>query len=261
MSDSFRGRPAQRPVATIRTEPVLQWASQLMTKEKKIHSGWLTEVGRDDALDVAMAECGIKEITIKHGNGKFVTHWDIGAAVILPVIEQVDTLQTIKNGPERSGMALGWRLTEDGKNQSFLKMFVFLVPLLEIGYDLPLILTAKSTLTGDICHALWRHYDLIDFAEDARVKAGKPRAGYPYYAFALSLGPGQDVMRGSGVQKDFTPVINNMPDPPTKEWAKAFYVGNIPHYMELVEGKLPEAVEWSVSASRPTTAIAEQSEE
>lgn len=253
MSESaFRGRPAQRPTMATRSEPILQWASNLQTKERQIYSGWLTEVGRDEHLDAVMKQAGYNQITIKHGNGNFVTHWAIPNACVIPIVEQVDTLGTIKAGPERHGMVLGWRETEDKKSQSFLKMFVFLVSLLEVGWETPFMLTAKSTLTDDVCGALLRHYDLIDFTEEARKKQGKPPAGYPFYSFALMLHPGAEVRRGSSVQKEFTPVENAMPDPPTANWAKEMYVGSNKHYMELVEGRLPEVVQWSIIASRPT---------
>ena len=75
-STTFRRGPARRPAPRV-TDPLLQWATGLQTKERRIYAGWLVEAGTIEALDLAMNDAGFSQVTIKHGSGNLVNHWAI----------------------------------------------------------------------------------------------------------------------------------------------------------------------------------------
>lgn len=88
-------------------------------------------------------------MTIKHGNGNFVTHWSIETATLFVLADGVQSIGEMKHTTERHGIAFGWRTIEGGRQQSVLRARAHLRELVELGFNLPVVITAKSTLTGD----------------------------------------------------------------------------------------------------------------
>jgi hypothetical protein len=71
---TFTRGPARRPLPRV-ADPLLQWATGLQTKERRIYAGWMVEAGKLDALDEAMAQAGFSQVTIKHGSGNDVQNF------------------------------------------------------------------------------------------------------------------------------------------------------------------------------------------
>lgn len=240
----FSRGPARRPRPAA---PLLQWATGLQTTDRRLYAGWLVEAGRLDTLDAAMERAECSRITIRHGSGKLVTHWAIETASLFVICEGVQSIAEMKQTAERYGIAFGWRRLEDGRAQSQLRCRVLVRELLAVGYHEPLLLSLKSTLTGDLITALMRQYDVLDALARFRAEAKKPPIALPFYACSIPLGPGQEVARGREQTKEITPVVAKVPDPVTREhclihWTKREWVA-------LVEGLLDEAVIWSVQES------------
>ena len=218
---TFTRGPARRPIPRV-SDPLLQWATGLQTKERRIYAGWLAEAGKIDALDAAMEQAGFAQVTIKHGSGNMVTHWAVETANLYVVAEGVQSIGEMKHTEDRYGIAFGWRTLEGGRQQSVLRFRGFLRELLNIGFYEPLLVTAKSTLTGDLIAALTRQYEVLDAVDAFRKLDKKPPMQPPFYACSIPLGPGQEVARGSGGQtKEITPPIANIPNPITKEYVRA----------------------------------------
>lgn len=240
--------PARRPVIQVQ-DPLLQWATGLQTKDRRLYAGWLVEAGKLDDLDSAMERAGYQFVTIKHGSGALVTHWAVETANVFVVCEGVQTLGEIKGNDDRYGIALGWRTLEGGRSQSILRARVFLHDLLSVGHSDPLLLTAKSTLTGDVIKALAQQYTVLDAVDAFRVQDGKPALEPPFYACSIPLGPGQEVARGSGGQtKEITPPIARIPNPVTKEYVREHWIKK--SWSAIIEGMLDETVRWSVATSK-----------
>src|SRR5262249_26896940 len=196
------GRPRPRLA-----DPLLQWATGLQTKERRIYAGWLVEAGRHADLDEAMERASFSQVVIKHGAGNLVTHWAIETANVFVIAEGVQSIGEMRHTDERYGIAFGWRTLEGGRLQSQLRCRVVLRPLLEAGFAEPLLLTVKSTLTGDLLTALMRQYEVLDAIDAFRVSDKKPPLQPPFYACSIPLGPGQEVARGSGGQtKEIAPM-------------------------------------------------------
>src|SRR5689334_10236509 len=81
---TFTRGPARRPMPRV-SDPLLQWATGLQTKERRIYAGWLAEAGKIDALDAAMEQAGFALVTIKHGSGNMVSHWAVETANLFVV--------------------------------------------------------------------------------------------------------------------------------------------------------------------------------
>jgi len=240
--------PARRPMPRV-ADPLLQWASGLQTKERQIYAGWLIEAGRLDALDAAMAQAGFSQITIKHGSGNMVTHWAVETANLFVVAEGVQSIGEMKHTEDRYGIAFGWRTLEGGRQQSVIRFRAFLRELLDFGYTDPLLVTAKSTLTGDIIGALTRQYEVLDAVDAFRAQDKKPPLNPPFYACCIPLGPGQEVVRGSGGQtKEITPPIAAIPTPVTKDYVRVRWIKR--DWATLIEGMLDDTIRWSVAASQ-----------
>lgn len=258
----FRGPPAVAPPEK-RNDPLLQWASkvsEVVGKNRKPFSGFFSQVGKDDEFDAAMAQ-RYEPMVIKHSGGNTVQHWKIGTADIIPIITKVDTLQTIKTaGGKRHGMALGWRVSAEGRNQSFCKFLCILRPIADL-YERPVMITFKSTATGDIIGALMQQYNILSFMEEQRMAANKPKANYPFYAIAAQIGPGEEAMRGSELSSEFIPPANMAPEPMTIEYARSLFIGRDQQMIDNIESYLDEAIEWSIAESRPTTSDSEQDNE
>jgi hypothetical protein len=247
-SVTFHRGPARRPLPRV-ADPLLQWATGLQTKEKRIYAGWLVEAGKIDTLDTAMEQAGFAPITIKHGSGNLVNHWAIETANLYVVAEGVQSIGEMKYTEERYGIAFGWRTLEGGRQQSVLRCRVFVRELLQVGFLEPLLLTAKSTLTGDVIAALTRQYEVLDAVDAFRVADTKPPLNPPFYACSIPLGPGPEVARGSGGQtKQITPPIASVPATITKEYVRAHWIRR--DWASLIEGMLDETIRWSVTSSK-----------
>ena len=247
MEATFRRGPARRPAPPV-TDPLLQWSTGLTTKERTIYAGWLVEAGRNEALDEAMQAAGFAFVTIKHGSGNLVTHWAVETANVFVVCDGVQSIGEMKHTAERYGIAFGWRRLDDGRMQSVLRCRVFLRELLAVGYFEPLLLTVKSTLTGDLIAALTRQYEVLDAVDAFRKLDKKPPLQAPFYAAALPIGPGAEVARGNGGQtKEITPPVAKIPTPITKEYIRAQWLRQ--PWALAVEGLVDETVRWSVATS------------
>lgn len=240
--------PARRPAAQV-ADPLLQWATGLQTRDRRVYAGWLVEAGKSDDLDLAMQQAGFPKVTIKHGGGEFVNHWAVETANVFVVAEGVQSLQDIKNNEERFGVVLGWKTLDGGRPQSFLKARVFLRELLEVGYREPLLLTVKSTITGDIIQAFARQYDVLDAIDAFRQLDKKPVLNPPFYACSIPLGPGQEVQRGSGGNtKEITPPVALTPSPVTKDYVRSHWIKR--DWSALIEGMLDGTIQWSIVTSK-----------
>ncbi|MFL5805890.1 MAG: hypothetical protein ACJ8CR_29650 [Roseiflexaceae bacterium] len=251
---TFTRGPARRPLARV-ADPLLQWATGLQTKERRIYAGWLAEAGRLEALDAAMEQAGFKQITIKHGSGNLVTHWAVETANLFVIAEGVQSIGEMSQGRstgspqiERYGIAFGWRTLPGGRQQSQLRFRAFLQELLAVGFVEPLLVTVKGTLTGDLITALTRQYDVLDAVEAFRKQAGKPPSNPPFYACSIPLGPGAEVTRGSGgATKEITPIVANIPTPITKEYILAHWIKR--PWVPLIEDLLDATIAWSITTS------------
>ena len=228
----------------------------MQTKDRRIYVGWLAEAGKIDALDTAMAQAGFAQVTIKHGSGNMVTHWAVETANLYVVAEGVQSIGEMKHTEDRYGIAFGWRRTgaqlnapAGGRQQSVLRFRGFLQELLNIGFYEPLLITAKSTLTGDLINALTRQYEVLDAVDAFRAQDKKPPMNPPFYACSIPLGPGQEVARGSGGQtREITPPIANIPTPITKEYIRAHWIKR--DWSALIEAMLDETIRWSATSSK-----------
>jgi len=245
---TFTRGPARRPVPRV-SDPLLQWATGLQTKERRIYAGWLAEAGKIEALDAAMEQAGFSQVTIKHGSGNMVTHWAVETANLFVVAEGVQSISEMKHTEDRYGIAFGWRTLEGGRQQSVLRFRAFLHELLDIGFYEPLLITAKSTLTGDLINALTRQYEVLDAVDAFRAQDKKPPMNPPFYACSIPLGPGQEVARGSGGQtREITPPIANIPTPLTKDYIRSHWIKR--DWSALIEGMLDDTIRWSATSSK-----------
>ena len=251
---TFTRGPARRPAPRV-SDPLLQWATGLQTKERRIYAGWLAEVGKIEALDEAMAQAGFSQVTIKHGSGNMVTHWAVETANLFVIAEGVQSIGEMKHTEDRYGIAFGWRTLEGGRQQSVLRFRGFLQELLNVGFYEPLLVTAKSTLTGDLIAALTRQYDVLDTVDAFRKLDKKPPLQPPFYACSIPLGPGQEVARGSGGQtKEITPPIANIPNPITKDYVRSHWIKR--EWAALIEdghggpSLIDQTIAWSITNSK-----------
>lgn len=248
---TFTRGPARRPAPPV-SDPMLQWATGLQTKERRIYAGWLVEAGKLDTLDEAMAEAQFERVVIKHGSGNMVAHWAVENANVFVIADGVQSIGEMKHTEERRGVAFGWRTLEGGRQQSQLKARVLVRPLLEVGYFDPLILTVKSTLTGDVLAALMRQYDVLDQVDAFRALDKKPAMNAPFYACSIPLGPGAEVVRGAnGATKEIVPPVAVIPTPITKEYIRENWIKR--EWVALIEDGRPSMIDatvaWSISAS------------
>jgi hypothetical protein len=251
---TFTRGPARRPAPRV-ADPLLQWATGLQTKERRIYAGWLAEAGKIEALDEAMAQAGFSQVTIKHGSGNMVTHWAVETANLFVIAEGVQSIGEMKHTEDRYGIAFGWRTLEGGRQQSVLRFRGFLQELLNVGFYEPLLVTAKSTLTGDLIASLTRQYDVLDAVDAFRKLDKKPPLQPPFYACSIPLGPGEEVSRGSGGQtKEITPPIANIPNPITKEYIRAHWIKR--EWAALIEdgrggpSLIDQTIAWSITNSK-----------
>jgi hypothetical protein len=252
---AFTRGPARRPVPRV-ADPLLQWSTGLQTKERRIYAGWLAEVGRIDTLDAAMEQAGFAQVTIKHGGGNFVTHWAVELANLFVVAEGVQTISEMKHTPDRYGIAFGWRQLQDGRDQSMLRFRAYVQELLHVGFYEPLLVTVKSTLTGDALNGLMRQYEVLDAVDALRKQQGKPPLQPPFYACSIPLGPGAEVSRGSAQTKEITPIVAHIPTPVTREYILAHWIRR--EWAALIEAQIDQTIAWSMANSRQIVAGEDQ---
>ncbi len=252
---TFTRGPARRPMPRV-ADPLLQWSTGLQTKDRRIYADWLAVVGRADALDDAMAQAGFSQVTIRHGSGNMVTHWAVETANMFVIAEGIQSSYEMKNTPDRYGIAFGWRTIEGGRQQSVLRFRVYLQELLQIGFYEPLLVTVKSTLTGDLITALMRQYEVLDAVDALRAAQGKPPLQPPYYACSLPIGPGQEVARGSVQTREITPMIAQVPTPITREYISSHWVKR--DWVTLIESQLDQTITWSIANSKQIAVGEEQ---
>lgn len=241
---AFTRAAARRPVERPR-EPLLQWATGLTTKERQIYAGWFVEAGRDQDLDLAMHDASFRQITIKHGGGNLVTHWALPIASLFVICDGVQTMSEMHGADERYGIAFGWRQT-DARQQSVLRCRVLVQELCTVGYTQPLLLSLKSTLTGDFLAALMRHYETLDSINPIRAASNKPPIAVPFYAVSIALGAGADVARGSGGQtREIAPMVEH--GPRDQEYIKAHWCKK--PWVEAIEAQADATIVWSRSES------------
>ena len=202
-----------------------------------------------------MHAAGFSIIVIKHGSGNLVTHWAIETANLFVVAEGVQSIGEMKHTDERYGIAFGWRTLEGGRQQSVIRFRAFLHELLQVGFFEPLLVTAKSTLTGDLIAALMRQYEVLDAADAFRKLDKKPPLQPPFYACSIPIGPGQEVQRGSeGQSKEITPPIAAVPTPITKEYLRAHWIRR--EWASLIEAEqagpslIDTTLAWSITSSK-----------
>lgn len=245
---SFSRGPARRPAPRV-ADPLLQWSTGLPTNDRRIYAGWLAEVGRTPGLDEAMAEAGFNQITIRHGSGNLVTHWAVETANMFVIAEGVQSISEMQHTAERYGISFGWRTLQGGRQQSQIRFRAFLHDLLMVGFNEPMLVTAKGTLTGDVIGALTRQYEVLDAIDGMRQEGGKPPMQPPFYASSIPLGPGKDVTRGTGsATKEITPVVAQIPTPVTKDYVTQHWVKR--PWVALIESLLDQTVNWSVADSK-----------
>lgn len=242
-SVTFTRGPARRPIERPR-EPLLQWATGLPTADKRLYAGWFVEAGKDADLDDAMGRAGVTPIAIKHGSGNVVTHWALPIVSLFVVCDGVQSMSEMRDSQERYGIAFGWR-DAGGRPQSVLRARVFVQELCAVGYCQPLLLSVKSTLTGDILNAFTRHFDVLSQINPIRATKNLPEIGVPFYAVAIRLGAGEEVQRGAVQSKEITPMIEvgaRDPDYIKAHWCKREWVA-------AIEGMADQTVVWSRSES------------
>ena len=255
----FTRGPARRPALVV-GDPLLQWATGLATRQRSIYAGWLAEQGRNEDFDLAMETAGFKPIAIKHGNGNIVNHWEIQTANLFVIAEGVQSIGEMKRTNDRYGIAFGWRTLETGRQQSTLRLRAHLRELLELGFDLPVLVSVKSTITGDLIAALTRQYDVLDAIDSFRAQDKKPPMNPPFYACSIPIGPGQEVARGSGGQtKEITPPIAMIPQPITREYILEHWLRR--EWLASIEDRVDDTIRWSVQQSELIASGADREQE
>jgi hypothetical protein len=203
-----------------------------------------------------MEQAGFAQVTIKHGGGNFVTHWAVELANLFVVADGVQTISEMKHTPERYGIAFGWRQLQDGRGQSVLRFRAYVQELLHVGFYEPLLVTVKSTLTGDALNGLMRQYEVLDAVDALRKQQGKPPLQPPFYACSIPLGPGAEVSRGSAQTKEITPIVAHIPTPVTREYILAHWIRR--EWAALIEAQIDQTIAWSTANSRQIVAGEDQ---
>ena len=119
--------------------------------------------------------------------------------------------------------------------------------LLEVGYTDPLVVSVKSTLTGDVLEALLCQYDVLDTIDHLRADQGQPPLNPPFYACSIPRGPGEEVARGGVQKKEIVPIVAQIPDPIYRPYLVSHYIRKA--WVPLVEGMLDTTIAWSVTTS------------
>lgn len=250
-----RGR-ARRPAPSLGSaDPVLIWASGLQTNRRTIHVGWISEVGKFDDFDEACDLAGFNKVTIRHAEGRAITHWDIDDPRFFIMCDGIQQWGESQHTDTRYGIAMGWhdRVNQNtGKRESYsiLKMKVLLRAFCEIGLFIPLVISVKRLFTQDVMKCLIAHLDMLDVAEELSRKNGKSR-DFPFYAFDLALLPGNSVQRGSkGMSREVSPITTDIPDKEqiTRDFLLARHIR--PEWIQQIEYHMDDVVAWSEAVSK-----------
>lgn len=241
----FTRGPARRPLPTV-VDPRLQWSTGLPTHKREIYAGWLIEAGRVDELDQACDRANIEQRIIVHGSGNRVTHWTLPHASLFVVCDGVQGMGEMRESGDRYGVAFAWRTLPDGRRQSVLRARVFVQELAAVDYLAPLVVSLKSTITGDMLDCLHRHYATIDTINPIRAAAGKSPIAVPFYAVSMALGAGPEVSRGqAGQTKPIAPMV----EVGTRDaayirahWCKRAWA-------EAIEAVVDDTIRWSTTES------------
>lgn len=242
----FNRGPARRPVATT-DAAVLQWSTGLTTTKREIYAGWLIETGKSDTLDDALHAAGYETVQIKHGNGNVATHWRIEVADLIILADGVQSIGEMRDTADRYGVAFWWRTLDGGRQQSQLQVQVLIRQLVEINHWEPVVLSVKSTLTGDVINALLCQFDVLDAFDAYRQQQGRPAANAPLYAFSLSIGPGAEVQRGKDQKKGIVPPVAVVSTPIPSDYFSERAIKR--EWVATVEALTAQAVAWSVRRS------------
>ena len=243
---TFSRGPARRPLPRV-VDPLLQWSTGLQTNDRRVYAGWLAVVGRSPAFDEAMERAGFSQVTIRHGSGNLVTHWEVEVAHLFVISDGIQTMAEMQQTNERVGLAFGWRTLPSGRQQSQLRFRAFLRELLEIGFYEPVSVTVKGTLTSDVITALMRQYDVLDAIDAVRESSGKPPLNPPFYACSIPLGPGEEVSRGSVQTREISPVVAQIPTPVTRDYIVQHWIKRA--WVPMIEGLIDQTITWSVAVS------------
>lgn len=243
---TFSRGPARRPVIRL-ADPLLQWSTGLQTQQRSIYAGWLIQTGRVGPLDEAMQTAGFSTVTIRHSGGNLVTHWAVETADLFVIAEGVQSIGEMRTASDRYGIAYAWRTLPDGRPQSVLKCRALMRELLDVGYTEPLLVSVKSTLTGDMLEALTQQYDVLDAIDKLRAQQGQPPLSPPFYACSIPLGPGEEVARGGTQKKEIVPIVAHIPDPIDRPYLVAHYIRKA--WVPLIENLLDETIAWSIATS------------
>lgn len=235
---------ARRPMVS---DPRIQWATGLLTTERSLYAGFLVEADQDPELDGALAEAGYNIVNIRHGGGNTVAHWRIETASMFFVASGLQSMQEMARTDERYGIAFAWT-TSKGRNISQLRARVMLRELLRVGYEQPLTLSMKGTITGDLLRGLLDQFAVLDAIAAFRRQATppKPQIDLPFYSCSIPIGPGKEVTRGTGGNtKEITPPLVMIPKPVTKEYVLEHWIEK--RWTPIIERQLDETIRWSVN--------------
>jgi hypothetical protein len=137
-----------------------------------------------------------------------------------------------------------------------LRFRAYVQELLHVGFYEPLLVTVKSTLTGDALNGLMRQYEVLDAVDTLRKQQGKPPLQPPFYACSIPLGPGAEVSRGSAQTKEITPIVAHIPTPVTREYILAHWIRR--EWSALIEAQIDQTIAWSTANSRQIVAGEDQ---
>jgi hypothetical protein len=244
----FSRGPARRPMPVV-GDPLLQWATGLQTKQRTLYAGWLAEAGKNPDFDGAMQVAGFETIVIKHGSGNLVEHWKVDVGNLFVIAEGVQSIGEMKHTTDRYGIAFGWRTLDGGRQQSVLRFRAHMRELIELGFETPVLVSAKSTLTGDILNALTRQYEVLDAVDHLRKLDQKPIIQPPFYALSIPIAAGQEVSRGSGGQtREISPPVAQIPAEITRDYIVSNWLRK--EWVHAIEGMLDDTFRWSIQISK-----------
>lgn len=247
--------------------PFLSFAKALPTTEERdtTYSGFYADYGRNDDFDAACQEAGIENGTIFHENtGNTEVKWffpSVEGTIIAEMIQHInedlgDDEANLNDGKplRRYGIAMGWKDEHGKRPLSFMK-----IPLVirDLGYNAPVVLTLKSTITTDVSNDLVRHIRevIAGGIYPLMTKANKPFPLKPYGASIVFTAAGS-VKRGKeGATKTFKrpglaiPENISAENPEHLKWLRErFSVAQAQR--DIVESYLDEMIAWSIEQSR-----------
>lgn len=233
------------------SDPLIIWASGLPTSDRRIYAGWMIDQEVDSELDAAMQRAKVESIGIKHGSGNTVHHWCMPEIDIFPIATGVP--RTVRDAaPQPTGLVYAWTVRDDGRNQSVLRLRVLVRQLVAVGYMQPLTLILKGTVTKDIMTVLYAQYKVRDAYR--KLKGGDARV--PFYAFAIGLGVGAEVTRGTGTnKKTFSVPKGSIPDAITEAYLRERWIGR-KEIVEAIEDRIEETRIWAADQYAALTSAA-----